>query len=70
MNVCARKITNHQWHSRLTQVGIYQVIYMNMTADMAYKPLAALKPYVPFRDASCGVSTFHLTVYDVMRVSC
>ncbi|PNW87019.1 hypothetical protein CHLRE_02g105400v5 [Chlamydomonas reinhardtii] len=57
----------HQKANAAVLVGIYQVIYMNMTADMAYKPLAALKPYVPFRDASCGVSTFHLTVYDVMR---
>lgn len=50
------------------QVGIYQVIYMNKTAEEAYKPLLAFKPYVPFRDASCGVSTFHLTVFDCIKV--
>jgi hypothetical protein len=49
-------------------VGLYQVLYLNRTADVAYKPLAPFKPYVPFRDASCGVSTFHLTPYDVLRV--
>ena len=50
------------------QVGIYQVLYLNRTAEEAYKPLLAFKPYAPFRDASCGVSTFHLTVFDVIKV--
>lgn len=31
------------------QVGIYQVLFLNKTADDAYKPLLAYKPYVPFR---------------------
>ncbi|GFR50188.1 hypothetical protein Agub_g12348 [Astrephomene gubernaculifera] len=57
----------HQKANAAVLVGIYQVIYLNRTADVAYKPLSAYKPYVPFRDASCGVSTFHLTVYDVIR---
>lgn len=46
---------------------MFQVIYLNRTADEAFKPLQVLKPYVPFRDASCGVSTFHLTVLDCLR---
>jgi cell division cycle 14 len=50
------------------QMGIFQVIYLNRTADEAFKPLSAFKPFVPFRDASCGVSTFHLTVLDVIKV--
>ncbi len=50
------------------QAGVYQVIYLNRTAEDAYRPLAAYKPFVPFRDASCGVSTFHLTVYDCIKV--
>ena len=53
-------------HSAL-QIGMYQVIYLNRSAEEAFKPLAAFKPYVPFRDASCGVSTFHLTVFDVIK---
>lgn len=48
-------------------VGIYQILFLNRSAEEAYKPLAAYKPYVPFRDASCGVSTFHLTVFDCMK---
>ncbi|GLI67909.1 hypothetical protein VaNZ11_012235 [Volvox africanus] len=57
----------HQKANGAVLVGIYQVIYLNRTADVAYKPLSVYKPFVPFRDASCGVSTFHLTVYDVIR---
>ncbi|KAG2484766.1 hypothetical protein HYH03_016420 [Edaphochlamys debaryana] len=57
----------HQKANAAVLVGIYQVIYLNRTADVAYKPLSVYKPFVPFRDASCGVSTFHLTVYDVIR---
>jgi hypothetical protein len=51
-----------------TQMGIFQVIYLNRSAEEAFKPLSAFKPFVPFRDASCGVSTFHLTVLDVIKV--
>jgi hypothetical protein len=50
-------------------MGIFQVIYMNMSADDAFKAVSPFKPFVPFRDASCGVPTFHLTVIDVLRVS-
>ncbi|GLC37545.1 hypothetical protein PLESTM_000600700 [Pleodorina starrii] len=57
----------HQKANAAVLVGIYQVIFLNRTADVAYKPLSVYKPFVPFRDASCGVSTFHLTVYDVIR---
>jgi cell division cycle 14 len=49
-------------------MGIFQVIYLNQSADDAYRLLQVFKPFVPFRDASCGVSTFHLTVADVMKV--
>ncbi|GFH22288.1 uncharacterized protein HaLaN_19734 [Haematococcus lacustris] len=49
-------------------IGIYQVVFLNRTAEEAYRPLQAFKPYMPFRDASCGVSTFHLTVWDVIKV--
>ncbi|KAJ9516964.1 hypothetical protein QJQ45_027383 [Haematococcus lacustris] len=48
-------------------IGIYQVVFLNRTAEEAYRPLQAFKPYMPFRDASCGVSTFHLTVWDVIK---
>ncbi len=51
----------------LLQVGIFQVLYLNRTAEDAFKPLQGFKPFVPFRDASCGVSTFHLTVLDCLK---
>lgn len=33
---------------------------MGRSAAEAYKPLAALEPYLPFRDASVGVCNFKL----------
>jgi cell division cycle 14 len=57
----------HTIHTSFLQVGIFLVIFLNKSAEDAYKPLLVYKPYVPFRDASCGVSTFHLTVYDVIK---
>lgn len=50
-----------------TLMGIYCTLYFGWPADEAYKPLTALKPFAPFRDASCGASTFHLTVLDCIR---
>ncbi len=35
---------------------------MGRGADEAFAPLAALRPFMPFRDASCGASCFHLRV--------
>jgi cell division cycle 14 len=48
-------------------MGIYCVLFLDMPADEAYRPLTTLKPFAPFRDASCGASTFHLTVLDCLR---
>lgn len=48
-------------------VGIYQVLFLGRNADEAYRPVEAYKPFAPFRDASCGVSCFHLTVLDCLR---
>mmetsp|Transcript_47807 Transcript_47807/g.88970 ORF Transcript_47807/g.88970 Transcript_47807/m.88970 type:complete len:663 (-) Transcript_47807:447-2435(-) len=50
-----------------TLMGIYCTLYLGWSADEAYKPLMALKPFAPFRDASCGASSFHLTVLDCIR---
>ena len=47
---------------------MYQILYLGRSADEAYKPLVPFKPFVPFRDASCGVSSFHLTVLDCLKV--
>ncbi|KAK9823515.1 hypothetical protein WJX72_003342 [[Myrmecia] bisecta] len=47
-----------------TLVGIYQVLLLNRTVDQAYQAVSALQPFLPYRDASSGPSSFHLTVYD------
>ena len=50
-------------------VGIFQVLYLNRTPEDAYAPLASQAPYMPFRDASCGIPTFNLQPIDCIRVS-
>ena len=50
------------------QVGIYQVLYLNRSPEEAYAPLAGKGPYIPFRDASCGIPTFNLQPIDCIRV--
>jgi cell division cycle 14 len=44
------------------------VLILGRSPEEASQVVAPYKPYVPFRDASCGVSTFHLTVFDVIKV--
>lgn len=48
-------------------VGMYQILFLGRSADDSYRPVEAFKPFAPFRDASCGVSCFHLTVLDCLR---
>lgn len=43
-------------------MGAYQVLFLGVTPEQAWAPLQALKPFMPFRDASCGPPTFHLQV--------
>ena len=52
----------------LLQVGVFQVLFLQRSAEDAYAPLQVLAPFVPFRDASCGTPTFHLSVLDCIRV--
>lgn len=60
-------IDPHKKANAAVLIGVFSILYCDKTADEAYRPLLALKPYVPFRDASCGASTFHLTVLDCLR---
>ena len=46
--------------------GLFAIQVLGRTAAAAYAPLARLEPFVPFRDASSGPSTFHLTVRHVL----
>lgn len=50
-------------------ISAYSVIYLNMTPDEAFKPLVGgLNPtFVPFRDASFGVSIYTITILDCLR---
>lgn len=45
----------------------YQVIALGKTAGMAYEPFCGIyPPFLPFRDATCGICTFHLTIPDCL----
>lgn len=48
-------------------IGAYQVIHMDRHPDVAYKPLEAYEPYMPFRDAAQDTPTFPLTVKHCLR---
>ena len=47
----------------------FQIIYLNKSPEEAYKPLigGASPPFLPFRDASYGASTYHLTLLDTLQ---
>eukprot|EP00002_Diphylleia_rotans_P037926 TRINITY_DN8540_c0_g1_i1.p1 TRINITY_DN8540_c0_g1~~TRINITY_DN8540_c0_g1_i1.p1 ORF type:complete len:501 (-),score=75.05 TRINITY_DN8540_c0_g1_i1:267-1769(-) len=49
-------------------IGAYLVIILGFDADEAYRPLSSsYPPFIPFRDASTGPSSFNLTIYDCLR---
>lgn len=49
-------------------MGAYQVIMGGKPADAAYQPFNGIyPPFLPFRDATCGICTFHLTVVDCLK---
>ncbi|KIZ02856.1 protein phosphatase [Monoraphidium neglectum] len=48
-------------------VGAFQVLLLGRSAEAAFTPLAALKPFAPFRDASCGAPCFNLQVEHCLR---
>ena len=60
----------HPWRraNASVLVGIWQVLYLERTAEQAYAPLAALPPCEEFRDASSGASLLPLTILDVIQV--
>ncbi|CAH8633473.1 unnamed protein product [Schistosoma bovis] len=49
-------------------IGSYQIIYLGRTPEEAYKNLTLNdnRPFLPFRDASFGASTYHLTLLDCL----
>ena len=60
---------NHPQSKANTAVllGAYLVLHMEQTPENAFARLESLKPFAPFRDASCMASTFSLTVLDCLR---
>ncbi|KAG6550352.1 hypothetical protein Mapa_008315 [Marchantia paleacea] len=48
-------------------LGTYLVLFAGVEPEVAYGPLSMFEPYVHFRDPTCGVSTYHLTVLDCIR---
>ena len=62
--------TRNTPHSRANcavLLGAYLVLYKEQAPEDAYARLESLKPFAPFRDASCMASTFSLTVLDCLR---
>jgi protein-tyrosine phosphatase len=49
-------------------IGAFGVLVLGKSAEEAYQPfLGIYPPFLPFRDASSGPSTFNLSVLDVLR---
>ncbi|UJR28276.1 hypothetical protein I4U23_009526 [Adineta vaga] len=52
-------------------IAAYSVIYLKRTPEDAYKPLVsginAVHPFLPFRDASLGSSSYNLTLLDTLQ---
>ncbi len=51
------------------QVGIFQVMLLQRSAERVCSLLQTMEPFLPFRDPSRGPSCFDLQVYDCVRVS-
>jgi len=50
------------------QLGAYLVLFCNAESDAAYSTLSMFEPFLAFRDPTCGISTYRLTVLDCIRV--
>lgn len=46
----------------------YQVIALGTPAEAAFEPFRGIyPPFLPFRDATCGICPFHLTIFDCLK---
>ncbi|CAE8687721.1 unnamed protein product [Polarella glacialis] len=51
-----------------TLICAFQVIVLGKSADMAYSAFNNIyPPFLPYRDATCGICTYGLTVLDCMK---
>lgn len=49
-------------------VCCFMVVALNKSAESAYEPFCGIyPPFLPFRDATCGVCNFHLTILDSLK---
>jgi len=49
-------------------IGAFQVMMLRRTADTAWRPFATLRPpFLPFRDATCGICTYQCTILDCLK---
>ncbi|CAD7927448.1 unnamed protein product [Amoebophrya sp. A120] len=49
-------------------IGAFQVMVLKRTAEIAYRPFNNIRPpFLPFRDATCGVCNYHCTVLDCLK---
>ena len=50
-------------------ICVFQIIYLKKTPEEAYKPLVGgnSPQFIPFRDATYGISTYHLTLLDCLH---
>ena len=60
----------HDPHRRANSavlLGGYLVLFKDWQPDAAYRAVSQLRPFAPFRDASCGLSLCDLTVLDCIN---
>lgn len=49
-------------------ISCFQVMMLKRPADLAYKPFVNIRPpFLPFRDATCGICNYHCTVLDCIK---
>eukprot|EP00747_Dinoflagellata_sp_TGD_P217783 gnl/TRDRNA2_/TRDRNA2_90139_c0_seq2.p1 gnl/TRDRNA2_/TRDRNA2_90139_c0~~gnl/TRDRNA2_/TRDRNA2_90139_c0_seq2.p1 ORF type:complete len:423 (-),score=73.19 gnl/TRDRNA2_/TRDRNA2_90139_c0_seq2:157-1263(-) len=49
-------------------MGAYQVIALGKNAEAAYEPFCGIyPPFLPFRDATCSICTYHCTIVDCLK---
>jgi cell division cycle 14 len=57
----------HKRANAAVLMGIYLVLYLDMTPSKAYDMIAHLEPFCGFRDASCGVPSYTLGVAEILK---
>lgn len=49
-------------------IGAFQVMMLRRPADTAFRPFANIRPpFLPFRDATCGICNYQCTVLDCLK---